>query len=258
MWTVWLWMTGLRPCPPQHGAMFSVMLPVSAALVGVLFLGEALTGVRQLVAFAIALSGVLLATCLARRCACGARTTPTDPDLPNRQVVNACALTTMPSASAYNRSPPTPWISTATSRWPSPRRSVGSGISASARMPTAAFSSTIAHAAIHHQARPAVARRCMPPNSAHQRAQQPAAIHHQHAALARRLHGGFDQGSCLRGILTVVTGPKHRLAAIALENRRQDAERTAHIGLVHIAEIAGGEGRVGSCGHRTKSFKEGR
>ena len=37
------------------------MLPVSAALVGVLFLGEALTGM-QLVAFAIALASVLLAT----------------------------------------------------------------------------------------------------------------------------------------------------------------------------------------------------
>ena len=37
------------------------MLPVSAALVGVLFLGEALTGM-QLVAFSIALASVLLAT----------------------------------------------------------------------------------------------------------------------------------------------------------------------------------------------------
>jgi len=37
------------------------MLPVSAALVGVLFLGEVLTGL-QLVAFAIALASVLLAT----------------------------------------------------------------------------------------------------------------------------------------------------------------------------------------------------
>ncbi len=61
MWTVWLWMTGLKAVPAAQGGVFSVMLPVSAALVGVLFLGEALTGI-QLVAFAIALASVLLAT----------------------------------------------------------------------------------------------------------------------------------------------------------------------------------------------------
>eukprot|EP01030_Chromulinospumella_sphaerica_P003698 gene3699-3615_t len=61
MWTVWLWMTGLKAVPAAQGGVFSVMLPVSAALVGVLFLGEALTGM-QLVAFAIALISVLLAT----------------------------------------------------------------------------------------------------------------------------------------------------------------------------------------------------
>src|SRR3989344_384990 len=51
----------------------------------------------------------------------------------------------MPSASAYSQSPgrtQTPWICTATSRCPSPRRSVGNGINPSARRPTAAaFSS---------------------------------------------------------------------------------------------------------------------
>jgi drug/metabolite transporter (DMT)-like permease len=61
MWTVWLWMTGLKAVPAAQGGVFSVMLPVSAALVGVLFLGEALTDM-QLVAFAIALASVLLAT----------------------------------------------------------------------------------------------------------------------------------------------------------------------------------------------------
>ena len=61
MWTVWLWMTGLKAVPAAQGGVFSVMLPMSAAMVGVLFLGEALTGM-QLVAFAIALASVLLAT----------------------------------------------------------------------------------------------------------------------------------------------------------------------------------------------------
>ena len=61
VWTVWLWMTGLKSVPAAHAGVFTVMLPVSAALVGVLVLGEQLGGV-QLLAFAIALVGVLLAT----------------------------------------------------------------------------------------------------------------------------------------------------------------------------------------------------
>ena len=61
IWTVWLWMTGLKTVPASQAGVFTVMLPVSAALVGVFALGEHLTGV-QLLAFAIALAGVLLAT----------------------------------------------------------------------------------------------------------------------------------------------------------------------------------------------------
>jgi drug/metabolite transporter (DMT)-like permease len=61
IWTVWLWMTGLKVVPAAQGGVFTVMLPVSAALVGVLVLGESLSGV-QLVAFALALAGVVLAT----------------------------------------------------------------------------------------------------------------------------------------------------------------------------------------------------
>lgn len=59
--TVWLWMTGLKGVPAALGGVFTVMLPISAALVGVLVLGEVLSGV-QLLAFSIALVGVLLAT----------------------------------------------------------------------------------------------------------------------------------------------------------------------------------------------------
>jgi len=61
MWTVWLWMTGLKSVPAAQAGVFTVMLPISAALVGVGVLGEQLGGL-QLMAFAIALAGVLLAT----------------------------------------------------------------------------------------------------------------------------------------------------------------------------------------------------
>ena len=58
--TVWLWMTGTRRLPAAQGGIFTVMLPISATLVGVLALGESLTGM-QVIAFAFALCGVLLA-----------------------------------------------------------------------------------------------------------------------------------------------------------------------------------------------------
>ncbi len=66
VWTVWLWMTALKAVPAAQAGVFSVMLPISTALVGVLVLGEKLSGI-QLLAFAIALAGVLLATLPARR-----------------------------------------------------------------------------------------------------------------------------------------------------------------------------------------------
>lgn len=61
VWTVWLWMTGLKSIPAAQGGIFTVMLPVSAALVGVLVLGEQLTAL-QITALGIALASVLLAT----------------------------------------------------------------------------------------------------------------------------------------------------------------------------------------------------
>jgi drug/metabolite transporter (DMT)-like permease len=61
VWTVWLWMTGSKNVPAAHAGVFTVLLPISAALVGVLVLGEPLGGM-QVLAFAIALAGVLLAT----------------------------------------------------------------------------------------------------------------------------------------------------------------------------------------------------
>ena len=61
VWTVWLWMTGLKVVHASQAGVFTVMLPVAAALVGVFVLGERLSG-GQLAAFALALAGVLLAT----------------------------------------------------------------------------------------------------------------------------------------------------------------------------------------------------
>jgi drug/metabolite transporter (DMT)-like permease len=59
--TVWLWMQGLRHVPAPQAGVFTVMLPISAALVGVLFLGEAF-GPLHVAAFALSLAGLLLAT----------------------------------------------------------------------------------------------------------------------------------------------------------------------------------------------------
>lgn len=61
MVTVWLWMRGLQEVPAPRAGVFSVMLPVSAALVGVLFLGEPF-GAGHAAAFGLALAGLLLAT----------------------------------------------------------------------------------------------------------------------------------------------------------------------------------------------------
>ena len=66
VWTVWLWMTGLKTVPANQAGVFTVFLPVSAALVGVVFLGESLSGLQAL-AFGLALLGVVLATLPAKR-----------------------------------------------------------------------------------------------------------------------------------------------------------------------------------------------
>ena len=61
MVTVWLWMTGLKHVPAAKAGIFTVLLPVSAAAVGVLFLGEHFSA-AQAAALALALLGVALAT----------------------------------------------------------------------------------------------------------------------------------------------------------------------------------------------------
>ena len=59
--TVWLWMTGLKHVPASSAGVFTVFLPISAAAVGVAFLGEQFTP-AQAAAFALALVGVVLAS----------------------------------------------------------------------------------------------------------------------------------------------------------------------------------------------------
>ena len=61
MVTVWLWMQGLRRVPASRAGVFTVMLPIGATLVGVVVLGEPF-GLGHLVAFVLALAGLLLAT----------------------------------------------------------------------------------------------------------------------------------------------------------------------------------------------------
>ncbi len=66
MVTVWLWMRGLRHVPSSRAGVFTVLLPVSAALVGVLALGERF-GAAHVAAFGLAVAGLLLATWPERR-----------------------------------------------------------------------------------------------------------------------------------------------------------------------------------------------
>jgi len=61
MVTVWLWMKGLTRVPAPRAGVFTVMLPISAAAVGVGLLGERF-GAWHVVALALALTGLLLAT----------------------------------------------------------------------------------------------------------------------------------------------------------------------------------------------------
>lgn len=61
VWSVWLWMTGLRIIPASAAGVYTVFLPIAAALVGVFVLGESLNSI-QIFGFVLALLGVVLAT----------------------------------------------------------------------------------------------------------------------------------------------------------------------------------------------------
>jgi drug/metabolite transporter (DMT)-like permease len=72
MVTVWLWMKVLRHVPAPQAGVFTVFLPLAAAAVGVLWLGES-AGLAHAVALGLALAGLLLATWPASRPALAAR-----------------------------------------------------------------------------------------------------------------------------------------------------------------------------------------
>jgi drug/metabolite transporter (DMT)-like permease len=61
VWSVWLWMTGLRVITASAAGVYTVFLPISAALVGVFVLGESLNFL-QFTGLGLALIGVVLAT----------------------------------------------------------------------------------------------------------------------------------------------------------------------------------------------------
>jgi len=56
---VWLWMTGLKHIPANQAGVFTVALPIAAALVGVIALGESFTPLHA-AALLLAASGVVL------------------------------------------------------------------------------------------------------------------------------------------------------------------------------------------------------
>ncbi|MCY7314619.1 MAG: DMT family transporter [Rubrivivax sp.] len=61
VFSVWLWMQGLKHVASSRAGVFMVLLPVGAAAVGVLVLGEVFTSAHG-VALALAVAGLLLAT----------------------------------------------------------------------------------------------------------------------------------------------------------------------------------------------------
>lgn len=59
--TVWLWMRGLRRVPAAQAGVFTVFLPMAAALVGVFVLEESFSALHTL-AFGLSIAGLLIAT----------------------------------------------------------------------------------------------------------------------------------------------------------------------------------------------------
>ena len=59
--STWLWLSGLRVIPASQAGVFTVALPIAAALIGVVFLSEKITA-GQLFAFFCAALGIVLVT----------------------------------------------------------------------------------------------------------------------------------------------------------------------------------------------------
>jgi drug/metabolite transporter (DMT)-like permease len=58
----WLWMAGLKPIPANHAGVFTVALPIAAAIVGVVAFGEVFTALHAAALVLAAAGVVLLAT----------------------------------------------------------------------------------------------------------------------------------------------------------------------------------------------------
>ncbi len=59
MVSTWLWLSGLRHVPASHSGVFTIAMPLAAAAVGFVWLGERF-GASQALAFALAAVAVLL------------------------------------------------------------------------------------------------------------------------------------------------------------------------------------------------------
>jgi drug/metabolite transporter (DMT)-like permease len=77
--SVWLWMQGLRGVPASQAGVYSVLLPISAAAIGVGLLGETFAPGHAL-AMALALAGLLLAAWPSRG---GAQAMPSSVAIPH-------------------------------------------------------------------------------------------------------------------------------------------------------------------------------
>lgn len=58
----WLWLAGLRHIPANHAGVFTVALPITAAIVGVLGFGESFTALHAAALLLAATGVVLIAT----------------------------------------------------------------------------------------------------------------------------------------------------------------------------------------------------
>jgi drug/metabolite transporter (DMT)-like permease len=66
MVSTWLWLSGLRHVPASRSGVFTIAMPLAAAAVGVVWLGEHFSGAHAL-AFLLASSGIVLMTRTDRR-----------------------------------------------------------------------------------------------------------------------------------------------------------------------------------------------
>ena len=233
VWTVWLWMTGLKVVPAAQGGVFTVMLPVSAALVGVFVLGEPLrrpaaAGLRPRPGG----RGAGDAAGQVRRCSADhdavlvgiepvARTHRNALDFHHEIALSFAAL----------------------GRTQRHQRQCLDADAGAGEL------AGVAHGAVDHHAGPTVLRGSRREVAAHQRAaNRTASIHDQHAPLPGRIHRFAHE----RVVLDATHGGNRaaepaRRAEVA-ENRRQDAESARGVLFMGIAEVAGGKGGVSFVG----------